>query len=798
MNGSTSHGRDTEMTSEPKRRNQPRFRFKNKAETLSQMYGALLHAVVLPQISFSRQQWRELGRDVFSLSDTWLSEFVIVRSSSSHEDGPGESLAGHFKTIANVQGIEALAAAVQAVFSSFPDDEEGKVFVQPMISNPDVSGVVFTRDPTTSGHYYVINYDNESGLTDTITSGMTNNVKTHYLFKDRTINLKGNCNWLRPLLLALQELEAGFDTDAIDVEFAIDKRGTIYILQVRPLFGFADGGPTSKSQQFAALRQISSRINQLSSTHPFLYGTRSVFGVMPDWNPAEILGVRPRPLALSLYKELVTDSTWAYQRNNYGYKNLRSFPLLINFHGLPYIDVRVSFNSFIPQDIEDDLAEKLVNHYIDSLIERPRLHDKVEFEIIYSCYTLDIWSRLDNLPTTKFSKKEKVDLANSLRSLTNKIIHPSEGLWRADIAKLERLESRLNSLEASSLPPLDKVYWLIEDCKRYGTLPFAGLARAGFIAVQLLKSLVATGILTEQDSQAFLASLNTVSSGISKDFRRMSKEEFLVNYGHLRPGTYDISSPSYRENPDRYFDWEEKIAEEPPVEQFQLSIDKLSDLDALLKRHEIDHDVITLFDFIKGAIEGREFGKFVFTRSLSSALDLIAKWGEDCGVSKDDLSYLDYGEISSRHATSYSTERVLKRSIGDGKRRYDVTQSLVLPPLIIDEENIWDFHVPDEDPNFITLFTVEGEVVSDLHSGASLAGKIIMIPSADPGFDWIFSKEIAGLITQFGGVNSHMAIRASELAIPAVIGSGERYYRKWSRARVLRIDCALKKVYRLQ
>ncbi len=48
--------------------------------------------------------------------------------------------------------------------------------------------------------------------------------------------------------------------------------------------------------------------------------TRSIFGVMPDWNPAEIIGLRPWPLSLSLYRELVTDAIWAYQRDNYGYR----------------------------------------------------------------------------------------------------------------------------------------------------------------------------------------------------------------------------------------------------------------------------------------------------------------------------------------------------------------------------------------------------------------------------------------------------------------------------------------------
>ena len=28
---------------------------------------------------------------------------------------------------------------------------------------------------------------------------------------------------------------------------------------------------------------------------------------MPDWNPAEIIGIKPKPLALSLYQELITN-----------------------------------------------------------------------------------------------------------------------------------------------------------------------------------------------------------------------------------------------------------------------------------------------------------------------------------------------------------------------------------------------------------------------------------------------------------------------------------------------------------
>jgi phosphoenolpyruvate-protein kinase (PTS system EI component) len=69
------------------------------------------------------------------------------------------------------------------------------------------------------------------------------------------------------------------------------------------------------------------------------------------------------------------------------------------------------------------------------------------------------------------------------------------------------------------------------------------------------------------------------------------------------------------------------------------------------------------------------------------------------------------------------------------------------------------------------------------------AGRILFLPSADPGFDWIFTRGISGFVTQFGGANSHMAIRASELGIPAVIGAGETLFQQWQTARQLCLDC---------
>lgn len=84
--------------------------------------------------------------------------------------------------------------------------------------------------------------------------------------------------------------------------------------------------------------------------------------------------------------------------------------------------------------------------------------------------------------------------------------------------------------------------------------------------------------------------------------------------------------------------------------------------------------------------------------------------------------------------------------------------------------------------------------VADRSDKNQLAGKIVCIPNADPGYDWLFAYPIAGLITAWGGANSHMAIRAGELGLPAIIGAGERSFRQWSAASCLHIDCAGRRV----
>ncbi len=766
--------------------------FGTKAETLKALSGKLSQGLVLPLAVFTAREWEANTERVYNavLAEPWSRNGEwIVRSSAIHEDLQNESMAGKFESVLHVSGRDGFFRAVETVLASYGEDQDpdNQFFVQPMLTDVLMSGVVFTMDPNTGGNYYVVNYDDSTGSTSSVTGGDGTGLRTFFLFKGYdgpTAQAR-----LDRIIAAAREIEGLFGTNALDIEFALNGDG-LYILQVRPLVMVHQAKNLVRQKEI--LDRIHSYLERAEGSKPHLYGHKALYGVMTDWNPAEMIGIRPKPLALSLYKNLITDGTWAYQRADYGYKDLRGFPLIIDYGGLPYIDIRVSFNSFIPQTIGDELAEKLVDYYLDRLLENPEKHDKVEFDIIFSCHTFDLPDRIKVLEDYGFTEAECREIVEHLNRLTERIINTKDGLWIVDSKKIDILKERQELLIQSDFSKIYKIYWLLEDCRRYGTLPFAGLARAGFIAVQILRSFVATGIFTSEEYDGYLAGLNTVGSNISTDFRELNKRSFLKKYGHLRPGTYDICSPRYDEAPDRYFNWDSANEDKPEEKTFRISIEQMQKIREYLSRFGMSDDVLALFEFLKGAIEGREYSKFVFTKSLSHVLKLLEELGAEFGISREDMAYVDIEAIKSLYMSERDVEETLRRSIEAGKRRYEDTLGIVMPPVICSSQDCYSFHQGDSSPNYITLGIAAGPVktVDD----DELDGAILMIPSADPGYDWIFSRKIAGFVTKYGGANSHMAIRSGELSIPAIVGAGEALYNRLSAAKVVEINCALRKV----
>jgi glutamine kinase len=771
-----------------------KLKLSSKAKTLEDLSKVLKTAKVLPLYRFYALEYQDNYKTIIHGIQNVFDNEVIVRSSSQNEDNQTTSNAGGFDSVMNVDANdeESLKEAVDKVLASYGDNlgSFDEIFVQPMMKDVTMSGVVFSADLDTLSSYYIVNYD-ESGKTDSVTSGTSNELKSFICFKQ---NQNITDPKLRKLIEATKECEDLFNNQFLDIEFAFSN-DELNILQVRAIVT-NNKDDLSSIDLSDSLAKLNKKIKKLNAPHPNLLGDRTIFGVMPDWNPAEIIGIRPKRLALSLYKELITDETWAYQRDNYGYRNLRSHPLLVSFLGVPFIDVRISFNSFIPKNLDNTVANKLVNYYLDELSKNINHHDKVEFEIIFSCYDFGLDTRLLKLKKFNFSDEEIEAIKISLLELTNKIIDIENGLYKKDLEKIEKLTSKFDDIVNSGLSLIDKIYWMIQDVKRYGTLPFAGVARAGFIAVQILKSFVDENIITSSEYDSFLNSLSTISKELSEDINNLEKNTFLDKYGHLRPGTYDLLSPRYDEAYDTYFSNEKKDNKSNHA-KFEFTEEQKLKIEELIINNKLNTNFKTLIVFIKEAIEGREWAKFVFTKHLSQILKLVEEFGGKFDFLKEELAYLDIQKIINLYATldHRDVKDILNFDIEKNKDFYQYTKAIKLPSVIVNPNDIYSFFLEENEANFITLKKVKSLVVTEKDiSKNNLKGKVVCIKSADPGYDYLFSKDIGGLITCYGGANSHMAIRCAEMGIPAVIGCGENSFSKYCKSTHIEIDSLNKQV----
>jgi len=319
-----------------------------------------------------------------------------------------------------------------------------------------------------------------------------------------------------------------------------------------------------------------------------------------------------------------------------------------------------------------------------------------------------------------------------------------------------------------------------------------------------LKSFVSNGIISEEEKISLVENIQTITGQFFEKTQqavdgKISKEDCIQTYGHLRPGTYEITSPTYRSDPDKYLFCN---ASGKAIET-EKATNITSNYDALEEYLKQTFD-ITLNDFklfLKQAIAGREYSKFVFTKYVSLILDLIEEMGKDYGFTTEDMAHLPINVFEDMRNGLYSCrdiKHILSLLIEQGKEYYRIVQGIELPPLITRKEDFYGFFMPKILPNFIGNKSIETNTIylknSNQTEGIALKNKIVLIKNADPGFDWIFNYDIAGLITAYGGPNSHMAIRAAEFKLPASIGVGEILFDKLKVAHFIQLDCASHKI----
>ena len=115
----------------------------------------------------------------------------------------------------------------------------------------------------------------------------------------------------------------------------------------------------------------------------------------------------------------------------------------------------------------------------------------------------------------------------------------------------------------------------------------------------------------------------------------------------------------------------------------------------------------------------------------------------------------------------------------------------MLPSLISEKSDLFVVPLLIGEPNFITNKIISEHAVTISGKDVDpeiIDGKIVLIENADPGFDWIFTRDVKGLVTKYGGANSHMAIRCAEFGLPAAIGCGEQIFLKLEKSNKINLN----------
>jgi len=774
-----------------------------KAETLKNLSDQLKKSCIEKLFIFNIKEWGNSTDKIINKSqEIFGNKKVVIRSSSLSEDTMNTSGAGIYHSELNVDNSnkEHLKRSINKVKQSYSKGKKNQfdqIIIQEQTNDVIISGVCLTRNLKNNSPYYIINFDDKSTYTDTVTGGLVGD-KVEII---RNIDIKSIPSKWKNLIISIKEIESLLPNLALDIEFAINKKKEIIIFQVRPLAANSKYPEYNDTKIFDNHKNIQNIYkNEISD----LYNGDAILSDMGFWNPAELIGDRPTPLGESLFNEILMNSTWNTSLLPLGYSNSEGC-LSTRIGNKPYINLKKSFEALMPKEIKDNLKKKLIKYYNKKLKNYPQYHDKLEFEIVLSSFNLNTNNSMKELLENNFNINEITQIRNSLYKLTNNIFKNYKSIFLNDTKSIHKLIKNFKYIPTTKdnwKNNLSVVVSYIDQIKKNGTPQFCRAARLTFIAKDFIKSFVDHNPEYREDCDILLSKIKTISSTMQEDLAMIqddkSKTGFFKKYGHLRPDTYNINNKRYDQMKNLL---SKNMRQDNENNKKSINAELIKEINMSLKELKLNIDYAGFINFLNSSIKNREKYKFEYSKVISGIIEMIADIGVIVNINRQDLAYIDYQTlkiIANSDMNVSSAHEICKSLITSRKDYHEVLNHISLPSLLFNLQDLTLIANHTVVPNFITDEIVESKIINiKKQEAANITNKIVVIDNADPGYDWIFSYKIKGLITLYGGLASHMAIRCAEFNIPAAIGCGSLVYETVNTSEKILLDCKNKKIKKI-
>ena len=168
--------------------------FSSKAKNLVELKKLNLKKSIIP--TFYKYKIEDIIKNKNKISNLIIKKLakkICIRSSYYLEDSKNKSMAGEFDGLSDLKnskkniilGINKLVKQYKSKTKSKFIINQSEIIFQNYVFNSKLSGVVTNFSIQDGSDYYVINYDDTSSLTNTVTSGSKTGGRVIHIFKKK-------------------------------------------------------------------------------------------------------------------------------------------------------------------------------------------------------------------------------------------------------------------------------------------------------------------------------------------------------------------------------------------------------------------------------------------------------------------------------------------------------------------------------------------------------------------------------------------------------------------------------------